>query len=414
MSGRRWTRTDHSLALELVQKIDHRQVMAIDRYAGDGAPPFFLHEGQADLIRDDVRNGRFLCPLEACTSRVFHFSRGGDRRHHFVHEHAPTVHDAASLQTALAVDLLAAWFRNQDCDVVPVDVRQDDAFGALLVERAGPTPVPLTRVLIAWGPLEQRDVHALTAETWDEGFEVMWFVGVPSTMAKHPADMDGSVMLLRDATRAIQDLGAPFWLFNPTREWGLGAVEPDPDLHGGMIRVRALPLWSCELSADGLVPPPPDDPVVRRLGQQESVRQARLARSTTRKRRDASSRPKTKSRRRGSGQADSGSDASGLWATGHLLGRSIRRVVTVGAPDHARAVLAEEVHPPVAIEHSRFDLRGLPQLQAEDTLLLVFGSADRLRFAERVLRPLLHTTALLPLESPFTYRELNEVIDLLR
>ena len=51
--------------------------------------------------------------------------------------------------------------------------------------------------------------------------------------------------------------------------------------------------------------------------------------------------------------------------------------------------------------------------QAKGTLLLVFGSADRLRFAERALRPLFRPTALLPLESPFTYRELNDVIDLL-
>ena len=59
-------------------------------------------------------------------------------------------------------------------------------------------------------------------------------------------------------------------------------------------------------------------------------------------------------------------------------------------------------------------LRGsVDNAQAKDTLLLVFGSTDRLRFAERAFRPLLRTTALLSLESPFTYRELNDVIDLL-
>lgn len=48
-------------------------------------------------------------------------------------------------------------------------------------------------------------------------------------------------------------------------------------------------------------------------------------------------------------------------------------------------------------------LRGsVDNAQAEDTLLLVFGSADQRWIAERALRPLLRTTALLPLENRFT------------
>ena len=414
MSFERWSRTDHSLALELVQKIDHRQVMAIDRYAADGAPPFFLHDGDADLIRDDVRNGRFLCPLPTCTDRVFHFSRGGEKRDHFVHEHAPTLHDAASLQTTLALELLARWFGHQGCDVVPVDLTTHDAFGALLIERAAPNPVPPTRVLVAWGPLRQADIHGLTEDTWDEGFEVMWFIGVPSEMVNHPANMDGSVMRLNEAARAIQELGAAIWLFNPVKEWGLGAVEPDADLHGGMIRVRALPLWSCELSADGLVPPRPDDPEVLRIGQEESVRRARDAYRGRGRRGGIAAGARRKARRRRDGRVDRKLELDVPYPTQQLIDRSVRRVVTVGAPDFAREVVDDEVTSPLTVEHRRFDLRGLEQLQADDTLVLVFGSHRELSVVGHALRPLLKTTVLLPGEMDFTYRELNDVIDLLR
>jgi len=241
----------HRRRLELFQEGDARQVMALDCRA-PGCPPYYLHEGAADEIRGDV-DGRFRCPLMACPYPQFSHVRSGSRRDHFVHRHAPGLNHTATPADAcqIGTDVLMHWLRSRGCTVTAISRRATDARAELLAERRVAPRVPRTRVLLIFGDLSEREVLQTTEDTWDEGFEPWWFIGVPSTIVSQPSGITSDLVRVRRGAHILRELAAPTWLFNPMVRWGLGSLTGEGGLAGDLARIQVMPLFACEVTASG-------------------------------------------------------------------------------------------------------------------------------------------------------------------
>jgi hypothetical protein len=382
----------------MLQRIDHRQVMAIDTFAPEGSPYFFLDDGQADAVQADVERGRFRCPLPGCTDPVFHFARGGHYRDHFVHLNAPGVdHGSPDALATQALVALERWFLLNGCEVTSHGAAH--GIGELSIARTGASPIPNTRVLVPWVELSRNHVARIVDDTFSVGFEVMWFLGVPSDAAPQVLHLAGNCVRLPSGPRYLREQGVRVWLFNPVCRFGLGVIADDDGM-GSVVSFRAVALWGCGVDERGPVVPE------GALAPESDSPAATQTPSTGPNNRRA--RRRTAQRKRGTEAIDGPIEAA-------LLRRSgVRRICVVAGPTAAEDVIRGELGSAFPIDVvGRMNLWTLPALRSKDTLLLVFAERARLAEVSAALGQLDDRTLLLVRDEEFTYRQLFDAVDLL-
>lgn len=94
---------------------DQRQVYARDRQLSPDGPLVFMPEGQAAVFRPAAHTGRLICPVPGCPSPLLTTRGPADRRHHFVHRHAPEdPNHSLAYNRRVAQQLLHDWASAQD------------------------------------------------------------------------------------------------------------------------------------------------------------------------------------------------------------------------------------------------------------------------------------------------------------
>jgi Competence protein CoiA-like family len=241
-----------------------RQIFA-KQVDGSGSGGLFrLPDGEADLHRAAARSGQLVCPFPGCEQPAL-TTRGGQRRHHFVHmSRVATAHSPERWYHLVGKVLLTEQLRRR-YPTSTVEVEQ------LVPETSQRADVLLTSARSGRRAAVEIQYSAITLAEWQRRTDLYASAEIPVTwvfghLPPHRRRIRGTIGEKTDATqnttllRHVTSGGGDVWLLDPDTR-SIAYVFPDADYARiGNVKwvtgsdetgLLILPLTQIELSPDG-------------------------------------------------------------------------------------------------------------------------------------------------------------------
>lgn len=249
---------------------DPRQVYAREKDAPSDAPLVFMPDGQAEAFRDRAQAGELICPVPGCPSPGLR-TRGGTRRHHFMHVKAPSDPLHSRRYTRLATRrLLLDWALEQPSVTEVIDGQIEGAAITLIVDLDDGSRIALCYVDMKLGADAWEE---LNYDLRDEGFATSWIFALRKMYFAPP---DPAAPVVEDPERTDLILDQPIYkrmrwkgswplIINLERGELANIVKPgggpaarlglQPPSSNRVQHFAAYPLSRCRICPDGIATP---------------------------------------------------------------------------------------------------------------------------------------------------------------